>query len=63
MRPFRIPTDTPEDDEDEDESVGLVLWYDGISSWLDPIKQLGNAVCPPLVTQLGNHLHSNIKDM
>lgn len=37
--------------------------HDGISSWLDSVKQLGNAVCPPLIKQLGNHLHSNIKDM
>ncbi len=37
--------------------------HDGISNWLDSITQLGNAVSPPIVSELGNHLHSNIKDM
>lgn len=37
--------------------------HDGVSKEVDRIKQLGNSVCPPIVSQLGVHLHSNLKRM
>lgn len=35
--------------------------HDGVSKSVDRLKQLGNAVCPSITKQLGEHLYNNLK--